>query len=532
MSYKFISILILGLIVSISKLSCSPQTANKDEEVVVKDTKEIDEKGGTVAIEGTEVTVPPGALAAGSQVAVEKTDTPGEFSSNASEAASYAVNISAKDKDGKAIDSVTTPMTIGIDYGDSASLALLGAAEDLCVLLKAKAGLFVWRRGSLKVASSKVEISTLNFGIFQVVYCGTETLDGFKEATKAQTGEAGNNVTMIIPSDGNDFGNDKYCYAVMRAENGSDDEDEEGNFSASIIASGEADVDRGSDQSLTLEVAPGDVHSDKEHYFFISYDTSTADCAFQLGDQMDNDFAFNNSIFMAFKVESSDMSAGFEATLYESGIFDTTSHTISVGRGDGGNMASFHKEKKVCVIFDSDNGRSHFPTAITSNGIGSDNSLLIFEPAGNTSGEHKEINVVLGSDCTSLDDRPKSAAETGHPYAINFENDTISDGGTYYITPIDFSIAFAEGVACMRIYKNGALASGDLNESIGETLLQIDGILSPRAYDIYLPFIEGALYDIRLTLMEKGKTCSDSNSATLPPQDIKGKPLAASISIP
>ena len=87
MSYKFISILILGLIVSISKLSCSPQTANKDEEVVVKDTKEIDEKGGTVAIEGTEVTVPPGALAAGSQVAVEKTDTPGEFSSNASEAA-------------------------------------------------------------------------------------------------------------------------------------------------------------------------------------------------------------------------------------------------------------------------------------------------------------------------------------------------------------------------------------------------------------------------------------------------------------
>jgi hypothetical protein len=193
-----------------SILGCGPQTsASKNTKAssqssVTSDTEAtfIELKRG--AAKGTTVDIPPGSLALGTDVSLSEVDSPEEFNVEGVDEASAAIEVSAVGADGQAVTELSAPMTIAIPYVSGASLmALAGVAktgDNLCALLKSPSGLFLWRRSSLSIDEEKKKASfqSLNLGIFKLVYCGNETMDGFKDADAAGIGATSAVVTMKI----------------------------------------------------------------------------------------------------------------------------------------------------------------------------------------------------------------------------------------------------------------------------------------------------------------------------------------------
>lgn len=185
-------------------LSCAPQSSpseasekentnveSPEQTQTISDTKdEVKLSIDSGDAKGTSVNMPAGTLAVGSILEVKTTDLPDEFTTSNLTVVSPAIAVEAKDKDGKSINTLSTPMTIVIPFSKT-SLNLADvekSAENLCVLLKSADDFYVWRYQELDVNENKnlVSLDSKYLGIFTVVYCGQEKLAGFSEVTKTE----------------------------------------------------------------------------------------------------------------------------------------------------------------------------------------------------------------------------------------------------------------------------------------------------------------------------------------------------------
>ena len=146
----------------------------------------------TVSGDGAAATFAPGVLAVGVTATVKKVDVPSEFAA-LTEAPDASVAIEVKGvKDDKAItEALSSPFTLQIDLSVVPVAALAEQAKtevNLCVVAKSSGEvLFVWRKGNLTYANSKVSFESKNFGVFQIRYCGALDLEAYTEVKKETT---------------------------------------------------------------------------------------------------------------------------------------------------------------------------------------------------------------------------------------------------------------------------------------------------------------------------------------------------------
>ncbi len=143
------------------------------------------------ALDGTAVTLPAAGLPEGAVIALDTVDSSPFKLDKTPAASAVAVNVSAKDSNGKEIETLSSPMSLSIP-ATTASLNLSEVSktdENLCVYLETSVTKkkIVWYSTSFTFDSTK-NIATVrsNFlGTFQLVYCGKES-DGF--ASEFSTG--------------------------------------------------------------------------------------------------------------------------------------------------------------------------------------------------------------------------------------------------------------------------------------------------------------------------------------------------------
>jgi len=526
---------------SILHISCSAQTESSSKEIVVKDSAVVGDDGGQVKIEGSSIDIQPGTLVTGSVVSVANIDIPDEFNTTESVAASNAVSISAKDAAGGDIETVTVPMTIALDFGTGSNLLLAGNEAELCVLLKAKAGLYVWRYENLLVSNAKVEFKTLNFGVFQVVYCGKKKLSGFTETTKAITGEVGNKISMSISAASPTFGHTKYCMAAVRMDSDDNDDsadsgDSDGDFNAPVLATSESIATPTAKQTFSIEVAPGDIHDNKENYIIVMMQAQDIKCPLITGQSLTDDVKLTNNAFFAFNVNHADMRSGFEGTLHAVGPFATQKRELKIGRpsnAPGTGSEGIFAVSDICAQLDSNKGgHTTFSSSIGTSGFANANSFSIYEAIGESEVSELELRVKVGGKCSDISDTVVTDPSKGLPYIATFHENNMKANTPNYLTPVNLHVSLPAGVGCIRIYESGAIDAKNYDKVLGETLIKLGGITNQINYQIYLPLIDPAVYDMQITIMKEGKTCNDTASSTLPPQNLKNKTLSLDINIP
>ncbi|MBQ49819.1 MAG: hypothetical protein CMP10_20730 [Zetaproteobacteria bacterium] len=150
-----------------------------ENKTISAETAKIEVTSGDLA--GTALNINRGTLSVGTVVEIASITQPEVFTNTEVNEASPAVAIVAVDEDGEKVLEANNPMTITLPIKIT---GLNSSTDQLCMLLAPSAAItpIVWRRSALTVENNAVSVKTINFGIFQVVYCGTEFMSGFDEA--------------------------------------------------------------------------------------------------------------------------------------------------------------------------------------------------------------------------------------------------------------------------------------------------------------------------------------------------------------
>jgi hypothetical protein len=136
---------------------------------------------GTLTVPGALLVLSDGVLPPGATATVLAVEPPAEFAADTvGEGVSKAYDFRAIDAAGAPIEEALKPFELGIDLSTA-----LHEGEDhadgtgLCIVMKNKGGLFVWRAGGFTATAAKVTLSTNFFGVYQVVDCGDKPLKDF-----------------------------------------------------------------------------------------------------------------------------------------------------------------------------------------------------------------------------------------------------------------------------------------------------------------------------------------------------------------
>ncbi|MBQ49820.1 MAG: hypothetical protein CMP10_20735 [Zetaproteobacteria bacterium] len=151
-----------------------------ESKTVSAETAKIEVTSGDLA--GTTLNINTGTLSVGTVIEIASTAQPQAFATTEVNEASPPIAIVALDEDGQQVLEANSPMTITLPV--KAAGLNNSSTDQLCMLLAPSADLtpIVWRRSALTVENNTVSVKTVNFGVFQVVYCGTEFMSGFDEA--------------------------------------------------------------------------------------------------------------------------------------------------------------------------------------------------------------------------------------------------------------------------------------------------------------------------------------------------------------
>lgn len=134
------------------------------------------------------VKISPNSINLGSKVSIAKlSEAPDTFSQNSNvSSGSDPISIIATDSDGKALSEAKTPMTIQLPINNLglSLLAVEKTEQNVCVFLQgsdSSSSLYIWRRSKLTLVDNVVYMYSKKFGTYQIVYCGSETIDSFVE---------------------------------------------------------------------------------------------------------------------------------------------------------------------------------------------------------------------------------------------------------------------------------------------------------------------------------------------------------------
>lgn len=502
--------------------ACGPQLGSTDEKskVAAEEKKTVTASGAQAGVEDAgSVTVPPGAIAAGSTLVVEEVPAPASFGvGTAVQAASPAVQVGAKGSDGSELPQASAAMTITLELPsvEEGALALLPTAteDNLCVLLEAKdASLIVWRRAALVFdgAARTASVQSPYFGTYQLVYCGSDPLPNFKDAALVGlSSEPKLTSTLTVPADfRTDTKHGKYCGFVARL---GDDKHE-------VIAAAEASVAAGTTASLPLAVAGSLINDALTYGVGVGLVAASTPCELEAGDDLKA--ATNKDTLLevyVINVQGATLRAsGVTGTLGE-GAYALSEARVAVGAADGVEISSPHAEPLVCIESSGAAGWVQVRTAIGSDGaIGGAESLAM--PVLGSGAAKSRLTAFLGVGCGHRD-VDTASAKTGSPYILHWPEQALDD--TFYLSPVIMKIQNSapkiyQGNACVRIAPKGQ------SVDLGKRLVS----LNEPEYGIYLPFLAEPVYDLSVVLVT-AEACSSVNTQ-VPAVSLKKKALAAEI---
>lgn len=161
------------------------------------------QKPFSIALDTASAEIPGGALPDGAKMSMAAGTTPESFTTASAETASASkpVAFTAVAADGSTITVLQAPMTIALKIDDSMALTGVDKTPDnLCAFAAAADGaLLVWRRTaftSYDEASKVAKLKSLWLGTFQLFYCGTTALAGFKEVDSTGSAAIAANIAL------------------------------------------------------------------------------------------------------------------------------------------------------------------------------------------------------------------------------------------------------------------------------------------------------------------------------------------------
>jgi len=532
----------VALCFALFSASCAPQTKGAATITIHnKQAAQVSADGGTVAIDnGSQVSLPAGALAIGSEVTVQKVAAPSEFaaSDQVSQAGS-SVQIVAKAPDGSQLEQAAKPMTVSLVLdGASLALAVAQTSDNLCVLLKTTSNkLIAWRRGSITYddATHKAQIQTVLFGVFGLVYCGQESLPGFADAgASGATGVATFQAALTVPS-GFDatLGVGKACLlAISDHKSTPVGDDQDGDETLTVLATGEGLIGA-SDATFTLAVPQSQVVDGSDYLIGVGLFAGEATCPWKAGDNLkDLGQVTGMESLYVFKTTIDDLKAGVSGTLGADGAYKLLPIKVAVGGPTADAFPAFD-ESSVCFVSDLSNGHAMRTASIKNKVIGGDPNFTMSLPVGSLPYDGvAKVEVRVGTGCISLDDVHGDAA-TGKPYEIEMQG----TDEVLYMAPITLQIANSSPLlngknGCLEIRKP-ASGGGD-QDSVGRIEI---ALANGGSYGVYLPYLSDAQYqtggvpkyDMTVTILDSGD-CSDPKSS-LSPVTLTDKLLNQTISV-
>lgn len=495
------------------------QTDIKDKVIIISpDTATISETEDTsLAIssgeaKGTSAVIPPGALAIGSTLSLEPIASPDEFDLAAIESAGAAIKIGASTSSGSQVSELSSPMTLSLPLGGT-GLALSSyfslvdkKNENLCVFLSSSSKLIVWRSSSISIATENgiqvAKIKSLKLGIFQLVYCGTETLAGFEEAISAGADGSGAKISVTIDTSKYDFNQDKICVAVL-GDSTPEDKNDSGNGTGSsgsengdgpdlMFGGSEITIDgKKAVASFTANTSVATT-DDAESFLILMYMDSSQDCpdASPTSAFDTENLAFNHLLGFPLSIETIDSKAEHSITV-GSGTFSLMEISYKVDR------QTDYQSTDICVEVGSEDFGPYFAsysTSITNAGdlIDGDAEKTFLVPASSASStETYYSEIEIGSAC---DDSSQSSYDIKYP--------EVKAGDLLTLLSIQFDIQATNTAAgiqdgddlCLEFWKEGTLTQA--NTDTHGPILSADVVNKDPAKQFFYPGASGELVDL------------------------------------
>jgi hypothetical protein len=474
---------------------------------------------------GTTIEIPPGSLAIGTDVSMAEVNAPDEFSGTSMAGASAAVEISAVDADGKSVAELSAPMTIAIPYsGGAALMGLTGvdrSGDNLCALLKSATGLYLWRRAALAIDTEarKASFQSMNLGVFQLVYCGNEPMEGFKDASAAGVGGNLQSVATKIDTAAYGFGLDHYCILLIAEAPG----DGKSGGLSKILGSSTAAIS-GETIEIKTSFSSEAIGADDEALVVIAAQSKVQACdSFKTGSNLE-DLVLEFGRVFAFKYSKDDFVANKASGALGDGEMALKSLTVAVGAPEkAGFSPGKFLDKGICIHLKGEKEFSETAASVESGGtIDGNRVLTVLSPARGT--EDSKLEISVGGVCgpNNKDEQTKEL----EPYHLSFGN--VPFGSEQYITPIEISTnpLYGSGIACLNLLNPGS----DLSRSGGEGSLVRFNITIGKSNQVFVPWIGAATppqYDL---LLQPGTSCLETSS-NIPAIPFKSQTLSSSLSL-
>ena len=529
----------------IGNFACAPQTSSKEKEQIRnKNTESMSDNGGEVGIDdGSKISVPPGAVAVGTEVTMQKVADDPAFAVG-SESASSTIEIKAIGQDGLPIEQASQPMTVALAIDSGSSLALTaGSADEMCVLLKTLSGKqVIWRRSYLTIDDSgkKVSLQSLFFGKYKAIYCGSNTVAGFDEADTvgAIGGDQVAFAMTIKPNTFPDTSHGKYCLAVSRMKEDALCEKDNGSDPACdeiiVLATAEAAT---ATANLNLS-APVNVSSIIDGYEYVTalvLINATDTCELKVGKKLNIDGFANVQALFAYAFTKAEVQNGISGSIGAGEFYNLD--TVAVELGSFPNQVAFD-EAAVCVDVDGEKSKTLHSVAFAGGKIGTA-AKRSFQAALPANAKIDSLQMRVGVACKAFEsDFAQADVITGKPYEFQTP---IAAGQTVVAKPVKLQIERSANSSLAG--KNGCISVFIPNATNGNARLgKIAVSFDQPTYNIFLPNITTELhqvtgdsrYDMEIVVLNTGSTCATSEVAAsqfMAPILLEDRPLSETIVI-
>lgn len=481
-------------------------------------------------LSGASVNVPTGALAVGSSVNINSADVPSSFEGHSGvSVASSPMSVTGTSPSGEALNELDSAMTLKLPIS-GASLALADvekSTDNLCVFLNSAAGdFYVWRRDAMNIEDSIAVIESKLFGVYQLYYCGSQTLSAAKNAKDEKVAGSASQaiLSLTIPSAYTTSYN-SVCAAVIKGVS------HEGRIvnldDFKIFALSSAKISSATDLSIDVFGSPGSglqsLGNDDEIYFVVAFqETTNNGCQTNPANKTQiRDFIAGKKTIGFRRKASSVKAATLTATLGE-GDMELSSSSLSLAT-PAGSMAPFAANGCLSVSTkgDGEGGFSHtlFSIAATTGKVNNAASLSISSvPSSNA--ENESAAYLNTQDCfaDSVYNSTVTDSVDSQPYASIWRNQTLSSGlklvATNFKVKTNAALVLLNDRACLQLF------STDLGDVTG---LSLEDRASKRVFEyvsklatsfsndkFYLPYNADNEYDGFIKPLTDDESCSSN----------------------
>jgi hypothetical protein len=541
MSISIFQFILVGVLVSI--FACAPQTTSKEKQQIRnKNTEAISENGGEVAIDdGSKIAIPPGAVALGTEVTLQKVADDPAFAVG-SESASSTVEIRAVGQDGLPIEQAAQPMTVALSI-DSGLTLTAGSNDDMCVLLKTLSGKqLIWRRSLLTIdeTAKKVSLQSIFFGKYKAVYCGTTSVAGFDEADTAGAvgGEQITFAMTIKPNTFPDTTHSKYCHIIARMKDDSlcsSGSDSDPSCKAFIVLGTSEGSKSESAVDLSASINQSTIVDGYQYITLLTLIDETESCALKVGSDMAESGIGNVQAMFAYAYGKAEVVNGISGVIGAGEFYNL--EKVSVELGSFPNQPAFD-EPTVCVDVDGEKSKTMHLVAFSEGKIGSA-ATRTFQAAVPSNTKIDSLLMRVGADCKTFEvDFSKADLTAGKPY--EFET-VIGAGQSIVAKPVKLNLV--RSAASILAGKKGCVSvfipnSSGKGSRLGKLAISFD----QSSYNIFLPYLTSELhqvsgepkYDMEVVVLNEGANCQSSEEQTsqfMQPIFLEDRPLTETISI-